>query len=341
MSNKKVANEALAQDSVVNLKVKRQLQATENQHTKQPDVPVFYSAAYIQSGDEFDTTRKAGWIALSLTTQPIAGLRMCKPQPLTAAELVIVHSSDYVRAVQTGKPRCLAESQGFTWDSGLWKAVCASNGGMVAAARHAMQHGVAGSLSSGLHHAGRDYGEGFCTFNGLALAAHAAVDAGASNVLILDLDAHCGGGTHSLISDDSRFWQLDVSVSEFDSYQPTERCRLQVVRTAAEYLPTIQRELELLERDAPRFDLCLYNAGMDPHENCSLGGLKGITTEIIRERDNLVFDWCRNRGIPIVFALAGGYVSPRLSQEALVALHRLTLEACRIYNFKCEPPHSN
>ena len=74
--------------------------------------------------------------------------------------------------------------------------VCASNGGAVAAARAARAGGVAGSLSSGLHHAGRDRGAGFCTFNGLVLAARAALSEGAARVLVLDLDAHCGGGTH-------------------------------------------------------------------------------------------------------------------------------------------------
>jgi len=50
-----------------------------------------------------------------------------------------------------------------------------------------------GSLSSGLHHARRTHGAGFCTFNGLALAALTALEvltAGAQRVLILNLDAH-------------------------------------------------------------------------------------------------------------------------------------------------------
>src|SRR6185369_4139490 len=109
-----------------------------------------------------------------------------------------------------------AESQGFSWDPGLWRMVLASNGGVVAAARAALQDGVAGSLSSGLHHARHERGAGFCTFNGLALAARAALDAGAGSVLILDLDAHCGGGTTSLIEREPRIWQSDVSVSGLD-----------------------------------------------------------------------------------------------------------------------------
>src|SRR2546429_582741 len=82
-------------------------------------------------------------------------------------------------AVETGLPRDLAESQGFVWGLGLWPMVLASNGGAVAAALAALQEGVAGSLSSGLHHARRGSGAGFCTFNGLVIAARAALAAGA------------------------------------------------------------------------------------------------------------------------------------------------------------------
>jgi hypothetical protein len=71
-------------------------------------------------------------------------------------------------------------TQGFPWDPALWEMVCTSNGGVIAAAIEALRtRRVSGSLSSGLHHARRARGAGFCTFNGLVLAARAALDAGA------------------------------------------------------------------------------------------------------------------------------------------------------------------
>src|SRR5260370_35742530 len=79
--------------------------------------------------------------------------------------------------------------------------VLSANGGAVAAGLAALEQGVAGSLSSGLHHARHARGAGFCTFNGLVIAAREALAAGAASVLILDLDAHCGGGTASLIAE--------------------------------------------------------------------------------------------------------------------------------------------
>jgi len=185
----------------------------------------------------------------------------------------------------------------------------------------------AGSLSSGLHHARRDTGRGFCTFNGLVLAANAALEAGAERVLILDLDAHCGGGTHSLIKDDPRIWQVDVSVDAFDRYDSSERAALVLVDSANEYLPTIDRELKRLLRTAPKFDLLIYNAGVDPHEDSAIGGLRGIDTAMLAKREMIVFGWGMEHRVPIAFVLAGGYVGPRLTQEELVLLHRLTIEA--------------
>ena len=290
-------------------------------------VEVFYSPAYVVSAHSFDTTRKAGWIATSLAGAPIAGVDLVEPEPLSRDDLLAVHDAAYVDAVRTGSPPRLAMSQGFEWDEGLWTMTLATNGGAVAAARAALDHGTAGSLSSGLHHARRDRGSGFCTFNGLVLAANAALRAGAKSVLILDLDAHCGGGTASLIADEPRIWQCDVSVASFDRYASTDRARLAMVHDADHYLPTIEKALTAVEADGPRFDLCVYNAGMDPFEDCDNGGLRGITREMLAKREELVFSWCRARGIPIAFVLAGGYTGPDLDEAGLVALHRLTLAA--------------
>lgn len=90
---------------------------------------------------------------------------------------------------------------------------------------------------------------------------------------------------------------------------------------------TIEQKLTWLEREAPRFDICLYNAGMDPFGGCSIGGMQGVTQNVLRDREVAVFSWCRMRGVPIVFVLAGGYLGLGLERAGLVALHRLTLEA--------------
>ena len=163
-----------------------------------PGLNVYYDQAYTGSAFAFDTTRKAAWVADSLAADPIAGIRLVAPESSRWDQVAQVHAPAYVQAIRTGEPRDLAQSQKLRWDAGLGPMVLATNGGAVASALDALRSGVSGSLSSGLHHARRACGKGYCTFNGLVMAAHAALDAGAGSVLILDLDAHCGGGTAEL-----------------------------------------------------------------------------------------------------------------------------------------------
>jgi acetoin utilization deacetylase AcuC-like enzyme len=239
---------------------------------------VYYSSAYVAAEHEFDTTRKSAWIARSLGDQPIPGVQLVEPVPLGEAELQIVHSAEYVSAVRCGQPEALAESSGIRWDPEVWRAVCASNGGAVAAAVLAFQtRRHTGSLSSGLHHATARRGSGYCTFNGLALAARSVHDAGAQSVLILDLDAR----------------------------------------------------LSALDR---RFDLVLYNAGVDPHQACEIGGLRGVTFSVLAERERLVFEWARTHDTPVAFVLAGGYTGPAFLAQDVVRQHRLTIAAAALSN---------
>ena len=287
---------------------------------------VYYRPEYVRAAYAFDTTRKARWIADSLAARPIAGVGLTAPEPVDEAALCAVHDPTYVAAIRTGVPRSLAESSSLQWDVGLWLATRASTGGVLAAARAARVDGIAGSLSSGLHHAKRDRGEGYCTFNGLALAARAALADGARAVLILDLDAHCGGGTYGLIAEDPRIQHADIAVDPFDHYTPSAPHTLHLAATAADYLPAVATLLGALDAAGRQFDLCLYNAGMDPVEGCAIGGLAGITRETLAARERMVFHWAQSRRVPISFVLAGGYSGPRLAQDTLVELHRLTIE---------------
>ena len=288
---------------------------------------VYYSPAYADSAYAFETTRKAKWVADSLSESPINNIVLGPPQPLSREQVCSAHDPAYVMAIQTGAPLELAQSQGFSWDPGLWPMVLASNGGVVAAALDAMHSGLAGSLSSGLHHARRGAGLGYCTFNGLVIAAREALAAGARSVLILDLDAHCGGGSASMIGAEPRLWQVDVSVDDYDTYVSSDQARLNMVRSSEDYLDEIEKQLREIALRGPRFDLCLYNAGMDPFEGCPDGALAGITRETLAARERIVFDWCRQQTLPIAFFLAGGYIGEELDQRGLVDLHRLTLSA--------------
>ena len=285
-------------------------------------VNVYFNDDFAASGYAFDTTRKAVDIAGSLLSDPIDGVTLVDPSgfyPRTAALVREVHSAEYVTAVTSGGDLDLAESQGFLWDEGLPVMALAHSAGVVAAVYEALSLGRrTGSLSSGLHHARFDYGSGFCTFNGLAVAARAAVEQGAS-VLVLDFDAHCGGGTSSLLPDvGGRVVQVDVSVSGYDSYGVFGDNRL-IMSDSRLYEQDIERALDYAA-GLGGFDLLLYNAGMDPF-NC------GVSREQLAVREGLVADFSDSFVPAAAFVLAGGYTWGDAVMGDIVDLHRLTISS--------------
>jgi acetoin utilization deacetylase AcuC-like enzyme len=226
---------------------------------------VFYNADYVSSEYAFDTTRKSGALAAALKESSQATVVDPGQFMERTRELIDrLHSTEYVQAVRTGTPSDLAESQGFEWDPKLPSLALAHSAGLVAAVSEVLTSTVrvAGSLSSGLHHARQDRGAGYCTFNGLAVAATEALDRGAARVLVLDFDAHCGGGTRSMTSSD-QVVQIDVSTVMFDSWQPSAAEDSLTHSGPDSYTDDIAVALRQASR-AGLFDLVLYNAGMDP-----------------------------------------------------------------------------
>ena len=236
--------------------------------------------------------------------------------PAIDAVLCGAHDSAYVEGVLSG-----TVENGFGSTSGeIAKSLRYTVGSIVAAAMHVLtvphQSGlhIAVSPTSGFHHAGYDFGGGFCTFNGLMAAAVRVHALGlAKRVLILDMDQHYGNGTDHIIKKLGIDYVDHITASR--SY-----------RTAAQALACADLSANEDVR-AGRYDLVVFQAGADIHIDDPLGGL--LTTEQMIERDELVFEGCAAHGIPLIWCLAGGYqrdqsggISPVLS------LHRNTMIEC-------------
>ena len=275
---------------------------------------IFYSPAYTSMLHAFDTTRKAAMLADYLTHQHSDEIAIVEPDMLTRDQLLTCHDEAYVDAVATGQPVPLAQSNGFQWCPNVFNATRASNGGVLAAAITATRYGVSGSLSSGLHHAHAEHGSGFCTFNGLAIAAKHITRHYDARVLIVDYDAHFGDGTHALIEGDDAIEMIDLSSSDFFTNR-TNGHGFQYLRRCCELLSDV---------DVTRFDLVLYNAGMDPYEGCRIGGLKGVTFDCLAERDRFVFTQCAKNSTPVAFCLAGGYSGEQFTPDQLTVAHATT-----------------
>jgi len=142
------------------------------------------------------------------------------PTPATEADLLRVHSPDYLDALwNLSEGRAIADKKRFGFGSsdippfpGMWEASLLYAGGSLDCARLVSQEGydAAFNTSGGLHHAQRDRAAGFCTVNDCALVAHYLLDGGAARVAYVDIDAHHGDGTQALFYDDPRVLTLSV-----------------------------------------------------------------------------------------------------------------------------------
>ena len=287
---------------------------------------VFHSDDFDVDNPPMETLEKPRLVAERIIDTRTGRVELRAPEVATPEELLAIHTPEWIDAIATGEPYELASSV-FSWSETYATSVFASTGAMRDAVLHALEHGAAGALSAGLHHARAEEGAGFCTFNGLALGALAAIGAGATTVGILDVDAHNGGGTFSILGDNPQVRIADVSVNTYDQWRPSaERHHRVTVDSAQEYLSAVADALEHLEG----VDLVIHNAGMDPHEGCGVGGLRGIDHDLLAEREELVAGWLQRTGTPAAFALAGGYRGSGengLSIEGIVDLHMLTVDA--------------
>ena len=287
---------------------------------------IFYNDGYVAPNHSFDTTRKAAWIADAIHETGVPGVELVDPACFTGlAEQVIesIHDTEYVDALRKGEPEGLASSQGFVWDEGIWEMALNSTAGVLGAVTEALASGSsAGSLSSGLHHARASEGSGFCTVNGLAGAARHALGLVDGTVVVLDVDAHCGGGTHSLIGHEERIRHLDLSVSSFDSYAAAGDNRLVLLTRDAGRAGFDRRYLDeldgLLDQIPDDTGLVAYNAGMDPHPT--------VSSAALTRRENRVAEWCSVNSVPVTFVLAGGYTHV-MAEGQLVDLHMKTVRA--------------
>jgi acetoin utilization deacetylase AcuC-like enzyme len=192
-------------------------------------------------------------------------------------------------------------------------------GSMVQAATSAalLRDTAACSPTSGFHHAGFEWGGGFCTFNGLMVAAMHLLDAGlVKKLAIIDCDYHYGNGTDNIIS---RVGVPD-RVFHWTSYS-----KYNGPRDATAFL----RHLPMVVKEAKAFgaEVVLYQAGADQHINDPLGGM--LTDAQLAKRDRLLFRACRDAGISVAWNLAGGYQQSKDgSIKKVLAIHRNTMKEC-------------
>jgi acetoin utilization deacetylase AcuC-like enzyme len=232
------------------------------------------------------------------------------PPRTTLDDLLRVHTREYVEQVTSGTlPAAEQRRIGLPWSERFVERAWRVVQGTCEAADAALTQGVAMNLAGGTHHAFPDRGEGFCTFNDVAVAVRRLQSLKrARRVAIVDLDVHQGNGTHACFAGDTDVYTFSMHGAKnfpFHKVPGTLDVELDDGTGDDLYIDLLAHHLPRVLRDA-RADLVIYLAGADPHEGDRLGRLK-LTFDGLRRRDMLVLSTCREVGLPVCITIAGGY----------------------------------
>lgn len=248
-----------------------------------------------------------------------------RPSPATIADLRRVHREAYVDLVRNLDEGVLDPETAVHRDT--FEIALLSAGGVLRATRASVRDGrpsVALVRPPG-HHAGPDYGGGFCYLNNVAIAAAEQVAAG-RRVAILDYDAHHGNGTRDIFAESSSV--LYVSTHQYGIFPGTGPAQdigegegrgftVNIPFVAgcgdASYFAAFDAIIEpVLEQFHP--DLVLVSLGIDAHYRDPLTSLtlsSSAYVDLVERSAALAARLCGSR---FVIALEGGYHLEALSE---------------------------
>ncbi|HEX2210209.1 MAG TPA: histone deacetylase [Longimicrobium sp.] len=274
-----------------------------------------------------------------------------EPPAATWDELGLVHEPAYLAAARDGTLTPMEVRRiGFPWSPEMIERSRRSSGATIQAARTALDEaaargwGIAVNLAGGTHHACPDHGEGFCVFNDAAVAIRVVQREGRiRRAVVLDCDVHQGNGTAAAFRGDPSVFTFSIHGARNFPFRK-ERSSLDVELPDGADDDVLLSALDLhvpriLEEFRP--ELAIYLAGADPWREDRFGRL-GMSKEGLMDRDRLVLGACRDAGVPVAVAMAGGYAR---DTEDTVDIHLHTIRLCReMWAEVCaprrsEPPH--
>ena len=273
-----------------------------------------------------------------------------EPQPALDDDIRLVHSESYVNKLLSGTlSAAKIQLMELPYSKQLVAAFWLAAGGSILAAQCAMRDGVAFNIGGGFHHAFPDHGEGFCMIHDVAVAIRRLLkDGKISRAMTVDCDVHHGNGTAAIFpplrnlanplpsatpagpslprKDQSVFTISLHQQNNYPAVKPPSAIDVNLPdgTTDHQYLHWLDNALSSgLRQFTP--ELICYIAGADPYAQDQLGGLS-LTIEGLKQRDLLVFQVARTRGIPVMVTYAGGYAR---HIEDTVTIHCNTVAAAK------------
>ncbi|MDB5021373.1 MAG: histone deacetylase [Pedobacter sp.] len=232
------------------------------------------------------------------------------PDPLGEADVLRTHTIHYWHSLRDlTLPAKEQRRIGFPLSSQLVERELRIAQGTISGAKFALQYGISFNVAGGTHHAGSNWGEGFCLLNDQAIAAnHLLNNDICSRILIIDLDVHQGNGTAEIFKSEPRVFTFSMhgeknfpfrkEISDLDIPLPDG------VEDAT-YLILLSKNLnEVIKSFQP--DFVFYLAGVDVLGTDKLGKLN-LSKSGCSERDRIVFETCRKNSLPVQVSMGGGY----------------------------------
>lgn len=232
------------------------------------------------------------------------------PEMLAEEIVLLSHTADYWASLKNMTlPAREQRRIGFPLNAQLLERELRIARGTIDGALWAREHGLAFNVAGGTHHAGSNWGEGFCLLNDQAIAANYLIARQiCSSILIIDLDVHQGNGTAEILQHVPEVFTFSMhgqknfpfrkEVSDLD-------IGLNEATSDEEFLRILQPTLPALyERHRP--DFVFYLSGVDVLASDKLGHLN-MSKAGCRERDRLVFQFCKDHRLPVQVSMGGGY----------------------------------
>jgi acetoin utilization deacetylase AcuC-like enzyme len=294
-----------------------------------------YTKHYAGAGHP-ESPRRLEAVMGAINDADFAGrLEIIAPRNATDAEILTVHSKDYLDQVRSdiksGRKMLSMGDTDVCADS--LEAAEKAAGGICLAVDNVMSGKHSNAFCAVRppgHHSGRSRGSGFCVFNNVALAArHAQKAHGVSRVLIADWDVHHGNGTQETFYDDpsvlffsTHQWPLypmtgrPEETGRGDGQGTTINCPFGAGAGREEILGAFT---DKLIPAANRFnpELVLISAGFDSRISDPLGGFN-LTDDDFAELTKLMLGIARKHASGrLVSTLEGGYNPSGLGKAVL------------------------
>ncbi|WP_316788145.1 histone deacetylase [Pedobacter frigoris] len=231
------------------------------------------------------------------------------PEVLEEDIVLLSHDKNYWKQLRDlSLPAAEQRRIGFPLTAQLLERELRIAQGTIDGALYAKQFGIAFNVAGGTHHAGSNWGEGFCLLNDQAIAANYLLDNDlAKRILIIDLDVHQGNGTAEIFYDEPRVFTFSMHGDRNFPFRK-ERSDLDIALEDGvkdeEFLNKLSEALSGLLKHEP--DFVFYLSGVDVLESDKLGKLC-LTKAGCKERDNMVLQFCKQHNLPVQVSMGGGY----------------------------------